>query len=930
MKRIPFLLLLLTLVVSCGKQKTPLYHIGVSQCSSDLWRETANRELLMEASFYPELDLEILSANANSEAQIKDIEYFVSKDVDLLIVSPNEAEALTSVISEAYKSGIPVILWDRKTNSEDYSAYVGADNNHIGRSLGDYLLNNYEASSQKNCNIVILRGQEGSTADQERYEGFISVLASNEGVINPKIVGEEYAHFLKPVAFSKFSELLRTDLALTRIDAVVAFNDQMAIGAREALDSCGRADNALILGVDAVAGQGGGVEAIQNGRISASFIYPSGAETVIEVAMNILGRKAYQKNNFLNSEVVNSRNVHVTSIQSDLIEDRQEKIDILSRKLGYLDKQMRVKTSLTTWLCVLIGLIVIIAALLIMSNRATRRLNNRLNEKNAQIQKQVDELEVQKKQLTDISCQLEDAAQAKMVFFTNISHEFRTPLTLILGPVEEILSRNDLDVETHESLTIVRKNVDKLLSLINEILDFRTCENGKISPNYQIRDYKSFIENVNALFNDISRRKQIRFKTNFEDGDYKLPMDSNLFEKIYFNLLSNAFKYVKVGGQVDVNVSQEKKTGERNIRIEVFNTDSYIPQESINEIFQRFYKLDANTQDSSGIGLALTASLVEVLGGKITAESSVDKGTSFIIVLPVDDSILPLEGGDLPDEFVYSQRQMHSIEDFSDDSPLVDDSSVAGRSTVLLVEDNLDMLHYLKSVLSSEYRVILATNGQEGVNKAVKYMPQIVISDVMMPQKDGFELCRELKENQKTSGIPVVLLTACALDDQRVKGYECGADAYIEKPFSSQVLKVRIQNLIGKSHTADSSSAYRWLTNSDGEISSDSAVILDKFQHYVEDHIEDEIGIDDIAAELGLSKSKLYRKLSEITEYSPVDMVNLIRLRKAVNLIVYGRKNFSEAAFESGFSSLSYFSRVFVKYYKDTPRAWIKKTYGKL
>lgn len=915
----------LFLLQAC-RQKDEAFLIGISQPSKDAWREKANEELRREASFYNDVDVEIRSVADDSKAQIEDIEYFIEKGVDLLVVSPNESAALTPVVEKAYDRGIPVILYDRKIDSDSYDAYVGSDNRQIGILMGEYLCDLFRSPSTI-YNIIVLRGTNGATADIERYQGLMSVLGLRKD--NFRILAEEYGNFTKDGAYQKMSDILSGLDGKVRVDAVVAFNDSMANGVYDAFnDRKYSGKMPVILGVDALAGPDEGLESILNGRITASFMYPTGGDVIIDVARKILYRSSFQRQNIQTSVPVDINNARMMKQQGEQIDGRQEKIDALNERLDESLQLLLNQRRATFYLLSITILAVLACVLLTVLSRMKTKLNEEVNRHNRKIEAQVEELENQKAQLQALSAELEEATNAKLVFFTNVSHEFKTPLTLILGPVQELLASGNIDPSAREMLRIVYRNGTKLHSLINEILDFRTFENGKMTVEYEFSDMKDFLSDINRLFYDIMRQRNIDFTFETDESDFVVAVDKNKLEKIYFNLMSNALKHVGRRKIIRTTLRTVNVDGLENIELIVFNTDSYIPSDKVTDIFLRFYKM-GNDNDSSGVGLALTYSLVSLMGGDVSVESSEHNGTSFIVSLPLfrpDGSEVSGSSGSLTYSAVRTQTEFN-VPSLYDEIAETDDP---GKGTVLIIEDNPDMLNYLKDILQSEYRILMAENGTAGIEKALKYCPDIILSDIMMSGKDGYEVCRELKGNIKTSSIPIVLLTACDLDEQKEMGYESGADAYMQKPFSAGVLKVRIRKMIDKRRGGSESVSNDWLLDSKRNLSDESVALLSKVKSYVEEHIREEISIEAMIAEAGLSKSNFYRKLKGITDYSPIDIVNLIRLRRAINLVIHNRRNLSEAAFESGFNSLSYFSRTFAKYYHVPPREWIKERTGKI
>ena len=390
--------------------------------------------------------------------------------------------------------------------------------------------------------------------------------------------------------------------------------------------------------------------------------------------------------------------------------------------------------------------------------------------------------------------------------------------------------------------------------------------------------------------------------------------------------MSNAFNHVDKEGTIKVDLSIKTNNQKREVEISVFNSGSFIPEERKKLIFQRFYTLDKD-QKGTGIGLALTTALVEALDGTIKVESEQASGTTFIVTLPINDA---LYSDSVIDSKNYSpdfaKVKIGTIGEEEDSDSFEEDLGNPEGPLVLVIEDNYDMRMYIKSVLKSTYKVILAKDGGEGITKAVKYIPSIILCDIMMPVKDGYEVCSTLRANSVTEDIPIIILTACSMDEQISRGYECGADSYLQKPFSVTTLKVRIAKLLEKEKKVQAAIKGDWLIGRDTvQLSQDANELLGKIKAYVEEHLQDDISIDALVKYIGCSKSKFYRDIKEMTDYSTTDMINLVRLRKAVDLMVHSHMNISDAAFNSGFSSPSYFSRIFVKYYKERPKEYIKR-----
>ena len=910
MKNRVFLLLFSCLLAaaSCGKgQDEACYRIVLSS-PSGTWHQEAARALEREIYVHREVDLTVQYARS-LEDQIDYLQGLKPDAVDLVIVSPFLDVELTPSVERLYDLGVPVILYDRKVDSEKYTAFVAADNYLIGRQMGDYA----KSLLTDGGRILLVRGNPSTTPDEERYDGFCASM--QEAVYSRKydIVAECQGNYNTGRSRATVLEALQAMPRGSRVDAVVAFNDDMALGARQAFDSL-RFQKPLpyILGVNALPGPDGGIEMVDKGTITASFFYPHGARELLDVALQILRGAPYERNVALNTTYVDKTNVKAVQLQREQIEQQLEQVEELNRVLSEsLERYTGQKTLMMLVVTVLV-LILGIAAILMVLYRTSVKSRKRLDENNRDLRR--------------LTRELEDANQAKLQFFTNISHEFKTPLSLILNPLETMLEKPNLPAEERESLTMMQRNAGRLQALINEILDFRQYEEGKMKVNPTPVDLEAFLREINGLFADIIRMKQVKFTFETMAVSYHMLLDRGMVEKIYFNLLSNAFKFVREAGEVRVRMRPTLQGGRRMVEVSVFNSDSYIPESELKDIFQRFYKIDSSDDSSgTGIGLALAAALSDALEGDIHASSEEGIGTTFTFRLPFKSAELPAGESAGHATSSYAKDKLWQVSLPEKDFSMLDETDDGLRPRVLVIDDNADMRRYLKSILKEEYFVYVAEDGREGIQRAIQILPRVIICDILMPGVDGYEVCKVLKEDARTSAIPIVLLSACSMDEQIAQGFESGADAYIRKPFGAQVLKVRIRNLIEKVDTIRKTTGNDWLIGSDKAINSIQEAFLTRIKKYIEQHLTEEISIPDLIQDTCVSKSKFYRDLREITDYSPTDMINLIRIKRALNLIISGGRNISEAALESGFSSTAYFSRVFLKYYKETPGSWVKR-----
>lgn len=552
---------------------------------------------------------------------------------------------------------------------------------------------------------------------------------------------------------------------------------------------------------------------------------------------------------------------------------------------------------------------------------------NRINLKNRLIQ---EHFETQK---------LKEIDEMKSEFFANISHEFRTPLTLILGPVEQ-LEQKETDNTKKQKLQTVKKSAVTLLKLINQILDLSKIETGKAQLKFEKDDLVSFIKGITMSFISIAERKNITL--NFiNDIDYVYTsFDKDAIEKIFYNLLSNAIKFTSAGGSIEVKISvntkSETKSTELNLcNITVKDTGIGISETDLPKVFNKFFtveKLSRSAEQGSGIGLALAKELTELHNGKISVQSKLNEGSTFIVSLPIDSesfnvqkttdtnvkpevnsgSITINDNNLIPDESLISD-----LKNVADDEIAQNDDSLI----VLIVEDNADVRKYISYYLVNDYKLVEASNGREGFEKAVEFIPDLIISDIMMPEIDGFTLCKKLKADERTSHIPIVLLTAKAAESDKLNGLEYGADDYLIKPFSSKELALRVRNLIEIRQTLRKKFSDS-LVIKPKEIASGSIdkLFLEKAIKAVEDNIGNEkFTVIDLSNEMNLSHSQLHRKLRALVNQSATQFIRSIRMQRADELLRNNAGTIAEIAYMVGFNDPSYFTKTFSKHFGYLP-----------
>ncbi len=534
----------------------------------------------------------------------------------------------------------------------------------------------------------------------------------------------------------------------------------------------------------------------------------------------------------------------------------------------------------------------------------------------------------------------QELAQAKLQFFTNISHELRTPLSLILGPLESILNSEEGSTKIKSKIQIVQKNASRLMQLVNELMDFRKIENRKMNLRVQETDISQYISEIASCFNMASRKKNIDFTVIHSEKNIKGFIDRNKLEKIVNNILSNAFRYTPDGGTISIVTNIEYQTCNdlkenapinntstiRYCKIEVYDNGKGILAEDLPFIFDRFFQAKSSADQGTGIGLTLVKSLVDIHHGTIKAKSIPGQKTVFTICLPID-------------KIAYADDEVHNgtmdITEFSsgntsstDELPemQLSDSIKTEKPELLIVEDNEELRNYLENELKTSFRISVAHNGKEGLEQALSGMPDMVISDIMMPGINGIELCRRLKTDTKTSHIPVILLTAKSAIEDQIEGLEEGADAYITKPFSIRILKAQINQMVNnrKGLYSRFSQDVHILPSMYARNKLDQEFLATVINYIVKNISNNQLGVEQLGDTMNLSRSQIYKKIKALTGKTAVEFIRCIRLKEAVKLMETRKYTLSEIAYETGFTSPSYFTRSFKHQYGKAPSDYMK------
>jgi signal transduction histidine kinase/ligand-binding sensor domain-containing protein/DNA-binding response OmpR family regulator len=520
---------------------------------------------------------------------------------------------------------------------------------------------------------------------------------------------------------------------------------------------------------------------------------------------------------------------------------------------------------------------------------------------------------------------LEEVNQMKLKLFTNISHDFRTPLTLIIGPLQRMMKEKKGNSFIQEQHQIMNRNANMLLDLINQILDFRKSESGKLELYASKSDLITFVNSIKTAFDDLANHKNVEYHLESQFESIDVWFDKIKMKKIIFNLLSNAFKYNQDNSRISIKISSEN---ESYISIEVTNFGEVIPRETLNHVFDRFYRFDQEgIQSGTGIGLALTKSLVELHSGQISVTSSIEKGTCFKVTFPLGEAHLSksqkiTENQDFTEE-VDSSQPFYLEKDINTtkEDDLEKQTKEDHTPTLLIVEDNEDVRNFVKRIFAEKYHILEANNGKTAVDITHKNQIDLIISDVMMPEMNGFELCEHIKSNITTSHIPVVLLTAKTAEAHQKTGYTIGADAYITKPFDDSILEVRVDNLLNTRKSLISKFK-KDLILEPKELAFTSAdeQFLEQAIKIIEENISDpEFNVNFFTSKMNMSRSVLYRKLKAITDQSITEFIRTIKLKKAGQLIAQTQLNISEIAYEVGFNDLKYFRKCFKSQFNSLP-----------
>jgi len=862
------------------------------------------KEVQRELAFHPEIELIIKDANLSAVKQIAQIQELIDEKVDLLIAIPAEAEPIAPIIEKAYNKGIPVILVDRSTLAKNYTAFIGANNYKIGIDAGTYA---NSLLRSKGTVLEIAGPDAGSSADIGRHTGFSDIIKKYPGIrVFPRF-SADWDKF--PAEWERlFTKELQS---LNNIDLIFAQNDRLGFAAYKVCKKLGLDKKIKIIGIDGLPGKEGGIDLVEKGILKATILYPTGGQEAIQTAVSILEKKPFQKETELSTTVIDSSNVRIMRLQAEKLLAQQEDIDARQKKIEEQIAITENQTNIILAISTTLALALIFGGILYYYLLENKKINKKLA-----LQKE--EIADQRNQLIELMARVKEATDAKFNFFTNISHELRTPLTLIMGPLEDSLSSPKLHFTIKNNLDLIQRNSIRLLRLINQLMDFRKLEEGKMKLQASENNITEFVSEIANSFRDIARKKSITYKFASKVKDLNLWFDMNMLDKVLFNLLSNAFKFTGVNGTITVTIDKLPLENMALIKVE----DTGIGMDTTHA-FELFYQGQSSFR-GSGLGLSLSKELIDLHHGFISVKSEKNKGTAFEIKLPLGKSHLLLDeiqGDRIQLRNTYEDARIYITDmdpvELQGDSEGIDQKD----QSILIIEDNDDLRAFLNKRLGETYEIHEAANSEKGIGAAFDIVPDLIISDILLPGEDGLQITERLKQDIRTSHIPIILLTAKGSMSEQIAGIKSQADSFIVKPFNLEYLEETIKNLLKnravlrEHYTSELPTESK--TNSANKI---DRKFINEFTALVENNLSNEdFAVEDICKKIGISRVQLYRKVKALIGYNVNDYILNVRLQKAKFLLAKENLTISEVSFRVGFSSQGYFSTVFKSKFGVTP-----------
>ena len=900
--------LFLLIIISCcacnnNESVSKKFKIGFAQAQGgDNWRETMLGEMKREVSFHNNIEFIIKDAQANSKTQKEQIQELINQKIDLLIVSPHEVLPLSPLLEKIYNSNIPIVLIDRRINSEKFTSFVGASNFEVGQNAGKYTVSLLKGKG----NVLEITGLNSASPFIDRDNGFMNIISKNKGI---KLIAKINDHELNYV--KKLDSVIKNN---KNIDVIFAQSDYIAKIVYQICKNIGVERKIKIIGVDGLSLSGMGMDMVANNQMKATVLYPTGGQEAIQTAINILEKRPFKKENALESTIIDSTNVKILQQQSRKVIEQQLDID---KRQNRIEQQINISKNQTN---IILAISITLALALILSSifYYLFKENKKISKK---LMAQKDEISEQRNKLVILVEQVKEATEAKFNFFTNISHELRTPLTLILGPLEDTMSSSRLHFTLKNNLELVQRNAIRLLKLINQLMDFRKIEEGKMKLNVTKNNLGNFVLEIANEFKELAKKKHISLNVNNMATGLNIYFDNAMIDKVLFNLLSNAFKFTEEHGTINITIDQDEENSLAIVKIE--DDGIGMSNEDVEHAFDLFYQGHSSTFKGTGLGLSLSKELIIAHKGDIEINSKKGKGTCFTIKLPLEqDHVKP---ADIKSEFTQNNFIKDSYIYISDILPhhyeQVSKEPLENVASILIIEDNDDLKDFLKNRLEGTYEVHTANNGNEGINKAFDIVPDLIISDIIMPGLSGLKIAETLKNDLRSSHIPIILLTAKSSIEDQIEGMKSQADLFISKPFNLTYLEESIVSLLKnrtilrEHYTSELPSESR--SNNSNKL---DRKFISEFTSIIEANLSNEdFSVDDIYKGLGISKIQLYRKTKALLGFNVNDYILTVRLQKAKYLLNNEDLSISEIAYKVGFASQAYFSTVFKSKFSITP-----------
>lgn len=899
------LIVFLFLLSSCNTntRDSETISIGFSQSvGNDNWRLSMNHAMEVEAALHPEVNLTIYNANKSAKKQINDIEKFITNKVDVIIVSPFESDSIVPVIEKAKVIGIPVIMVDRKANTSNYTAYLGADNAEVGRLAGKYI----SSISNQNVNVVEIYGDLKTSPGFERSLGFHKIVEQFPRIKVFALESDDFGH-PRP----NFIKLLDS---LPKIDYVYAFNDDIAYDAWKIAKKKGIENKVKFIGVDGLNGPFGGIQLVKDGILEATVLYPTGGSEAIKLALKIANKEIVPKNNKLNTILIDSLNADIMSNQFDKITIQQSDIEQQQSVIRNQEEKYSSQNNLLKLLFSLLILTLGLALYSIYSRITISRKNKELEERNKKIKSQRNEIK-------KFSEDLKLSNEARVNLFMSLSHEFKTPLTLILSSVESLGTEfKNKGIAITNEISLMYNNSRRLLRLINQLLDYRKVEEKKFTLRASKTNLFNFSKNIIQDFDREAKKRNIDFTLVTNNTDLEVYIDQNLMDKVYFNLLSNAFKFTPEKGKISIIIKQDLT--KNIVKIHFKDSGIGIPENELKEVFTAFYQGSNNYRNSSGIGLHLSKSFIDLHKGNIEINSK--NGAEFVISLQLGKQ--HFEEKEIIETPILDFIDQTDYLDLDINPSLVTQNS-EDKYTLLYIDDNKELLDFVSNKLSIQFS-IFTSEGKNAVEQAFEIVPDIIICDLNLPEKNGFEICQILKKDLRTSHIPIIMLTASDDQESYLKALENGADIFLTKPFNLKVLIQSIKVLLfnrEKLRFYYSNNILNIVNKEEGGFGISEQDFLRKLNKLIEMNIESSTyTVEELAKDLYISRVQLYRKVKAIFGISVSEHINNIRLEKSKELLLHSSQNIAEIAYSVGFSSPNYFSTSFKNKYGVSPKDFKK------